>query len=403
MTSGPNTRPRRTSSVIALLAVLVCAAQTAAAKPALPAGWTGLLTTFVEGAQRDRIVGATIALVQDGSIVARHDYGFADLATQRRVDGDTLFHWASITKTLNAIAIMQLRDHGQLSLDDPLTDYLPELRQGHNPFGAMADNKIAMVLEHSAGFQAPTWPYQSGAAWEPFEPTRWEQLVAMMPYQQIAFPPGSRFSYSNPSWIYLARILEQKTGDPWDAYIQKNIFAPLGMTRSYFRVTPYHLREHRSHNYSVKPGANGEPQVIDHGAEFDPGVTAPNGGWNGSLADAAAFIGFLTGSTGGRAELAQRFQTVLKRSTLEEMWQPRQRLAPDSDGYMGFAFFVTGEGDHRVIGHTGGQANFSTLLYFNPHTRSGVVAAFNTENKLDQKQRPLYFRHTQQKVLELLR
>jgi CubicO group peptidase (beta-lactamase class C family) len=225
----------------------------------------------------------------------------------------------------------------------------------------------------------------------------------MLPYQQIAFPPGSRFSYSNPSWIYLARILEQKTGDPWDAYIQKNIFAPLGMTRSYFRLTPYYLRDCRSHNYSVEPGANGEPEVIDHGAEFDPGVTVPNGGWNGPLADAATFIGFLTGSTGGRAELAQRFETVLKHSTLEEMWQPRQRLAPDSDGYMGLAFFMTGAGDHRVIGHTGGQANFSTLLYFNPHTRRGVVAAFNTENKLDEKHRPRYFRDTEQKVLELLR
>src|SRR5690606_40828659 len=85
----------------------------------------------------------------------------------------------------------------------------------------------------------PTWPYGNGHAWEPFEPTRWEQLVSMMPYQQLQFRPGSRYGYSNPAFIYLARVIESITGDPYQSWIQKNIWTPLGLTRSYFGSTPY--------------------------------------------------------------------------------------------------------------------------------------------------------------------
>jgi CubicO group peptidase (beta-lactamase class C family) len=281
--------------------MLVLASMGAAAPAAqsrLPAEWNKLAGMFDDTLREDRIVGGSVALVEDGRIVARHHYGFADKTNGRRVDGNTIFHWASITKTLNAIAMMQLRDHGMICLEESIAWHVPELRRMHNPYGSMDDITLTMLLEHSAGFQAGTWPYKQGKDWEPFEPRYWEQLVAMMPYQQIAFAPGSRFSYSNPSWIYLARILEEKTGDPWEAYIEKNIFAPLGMSRSYFAITPYYLRPHRSHRYSVEYDEAGQPQVIDQGREFDPGITVPNGGWNAPIDDVAAYIGFLTGASG---------------------------------------------------------------------------------------------------------
>lgn len=386
--------------------MLLAATHTWAASPKPPPQWTGLVDVFDGLVETDGVVGASVALVQDGRIVARHDYGFADKAAGKRVDGNTLFHWASISKTLNAISVMQLRDRGQLTLEDRVTGYVPELRRIHNPFGSMDAITLRMLMEHSAGFQMPTWPYKAGESWEPFEPTRWEQLVAMMPYQKIAFPPGSRVSYSNPTWIYLARILEAKTGDPWDSYIQKNIFAPLGMSRSYFRLTPYHLREHRSHHYVVRSGADGKPVTVDNGAEFDPGITVPNGGWNSPLADVAAYIGFLTDASGGDEQLEQRFDTVLQRPTVEEMWQPpRSVTAPLEDEYIGLAFFVRGRGEHRIIGHTGGQGGFNSMMYFNPITRRGVVAAFNTGNEItrEEGQKSDYFRAIQQRVFELLR
>jgi len=184
--------------------------------------------------------------------------------------------------------------------------------------------------------------------------------------------------------VYLARVIEQLSGDPWDAYIQKNIFAPLGIQHSYFRNTPYYLSSHRSHNYTiVRDSATRSPRVIDQGADFDPGITTPNGGWNAPIADLARFTAFLTNTVppgGSRAN----YDVVLSRKSLTEMWTPVVPMAAGyeaaSDQHMGLSFFLQGTGDHRIIGHTGSQAGFRAFYYFNPVSSAGVIAVFNTTN-----------------------
>ena len=77
------------------------------------------------------ITGASFALVRQNRILARETYGLADVERNKPVDENTIFHWASVTKTFTGIAIMQLRDRGQLSLDDPIVKYVPELNAVH--------------------------------------------------------------------------------------------------------------------------------------------------------------------------------------------------------------------------------------------------------------------------------
>ncbi len=340
--------------------------------------------------------------MRDGRVFARHDYGFADRAPgmERRADTNTIYHWASITKTLTAIAVMQLRDRGRLSLDDRVVRYLPELRQVHDPFGSIDSVTIAMLLSHAAGFQNPTWPYGRGRPWEPFEPTRWDQLVAMMPYQEVLFPPGSRYGYSNPGFIYLARIIEQVTGDPWETYVQKNILTPLGLTRSYFGVTPYHLAEWRSNNYTVTADSAGRESVVANGADFDPGITIPNGGWNAPLGDLASYLAFL----GGRAPR----HVVLRHASLEEMWrarylavEPVAGVATPADS-IGLSFFVLWRSGTRFVGHTGHQAGFRSFFYLDPATGAAVVAAFNTTNDARTEPSEAGFRAVRDAALALL-
>src|SRR6266704_2972089 len=272
--------------LVAVLALLSCvspaAAQRAASSPPPPPppGWSAFVRTFDAFAAGDSVVGGSVLVLRDGRVLAHHEYGFADRALGQRVDERTIFHWASITKTLTAVAVMQLRDRGRPSLDDRVTRYLPELAQVHDSFGAIGDITLRMLLSHSAGFQDPTWPYKAGKPWEPFEPARWEQLVAMMPYQEILFRPGTRYGYSNPAFIYLARIIEQLSGDPYQSYIYKNIWTPLGMTRSYFGATPYHLAAARANDYTLLRDSAGRVSLVAHGRDFDPGITIPNGGWN---------------------------------------------------------------------------------------------------------------------------
>lgn len=368
---------------LAALALLAGLLLPASLNAQAPAGWDAFAAQFREYVAEDGVVGASVVLLHDGAVQARADVGFADAAAGTRVAEHTLWHWGSITKTLTALAVMQLRDRGRLTLADPVTRYLPELRQVHDPYGMIDSISVRMLLSHSAGFMNSTWPYDEGRAWEPFEPTTWAQLVAMLPYQQLHFRPGARYGYSNPGFIYLARIIEQLSGDPWEGYVQKNVFAPLGLERSYFRATPYHLAPLRSHNYHVRRDSTGAVQVVDNGADFDPGITTPNGGWNAPLEDLVKYTAFLTDAVvpGGSRE---HYETVLRRGSLEEMWQPvvpmLQGYEASADQHMGLSFFLLEQAGVRLIGHTGSQAGFRAFFYFNPQNRTGVIAAFNTTN-----------------------
>src|SRR5438270_10522247 len=146
-----------------------------------PAGWSDFSKLFQSYVDSDKVVGASAVAVKAGKEIGRYDAGFADRSAKVRVDSQTIFHWGSITKSLTAISIMQLRDRGKLSLDDKIVRWVPELRTMHDPYNMMDSITIRMVLSHTAGFQNPTWPYGNDRPWEPFEPTTWNQLVAMMP------------------------------------------------------------------------------------------------------------------------------------------------------------------------------------------------------------------------------
>ena len=398
----------RLVAVGSLLATPLAAQRGRQAPAAPPAGWPAFTQTFDQYVAQDSSVGASVLLLADGRVVARHDVGYGDRAAGQRTDSNTIYHWASITKTLTAVAIMQLRDLGKLSLDDRVTNYLPELRQVHNPYGSMDDITIRMLLSHAAGFQDPTWPYRRGEPWEPFEPTRWEQLVAMMPYQQLRFRPGSQYGYSNPGFIYLARIIEQLTGDSWQTYVYKNLFGPLGLTRSYFAATPYYLAPYRSNNYDVTADSAGHLSVTANGRDFDPGITIPNGGWNAPLGDLVLWLRFLSGAAGGDSSLARRYDLVLRRSSLEEMWQARYLAGepvatPDVPAdSIGMSFFVLWRAGKRFVGHTGSQAGFRSFFYLDPVTRAGVIAAFNTTNYARPRESAAGFRAVRDSALALI-
>jgi len=370
-------RPLRSICLLAILSTPIAAQA--------PAAWSDFTKLFQAYVDSDKVVGASVVTLKAGKETGRYNTGFSDRSASVRVDSQTIFHWGSITKSLTGISIMQLRDRGKLSLDDKIVKWVPELRAMHDPYGMMDSITIRMLLSHTAGFQNPTWPYGGGQPWEPFEPTTWNQLVAMMPYQQLVFMPGSRYGYSNPGFVYLARVIEAITGDPWDAYVQKNIFAPLEMNRSYFRETPYFLAPHRSHNYYVRRDSTSPAttQLVDNGADFDPGITSPNGAWNAPVSDLVKYVAFLTNAAIPGVP-RERYDIVLKRSSLEEMWKPG---LPMSQGYesaakewMGLSFFVLDRGGQKILGHTGSQAGFRSFYYFDPLTQTGVIAVFNTSN-----------------------
>ncbi len=335
--------------------------------------------TFYEAKLKQHgIIGSSFMLLREGQIIDRHVYGLAHREKNLPVTEDTIFHWASITKTFTGIAIMQLRDRGLLKLDDPIVNYVPELKAVHNPFGPMEAITIRHLLSHSAGFRDGTWPWGGDKDWHPHEPQHWSQLVAMLPYTEILFKPGSKFSYSNPGIVYLGRVIETLTKEDYEVYIDKNIFKPLEMYRSYFDTTPYHLLKHRSYSYYLRDG-----QYTPARFDTDTGITVSNGGLNAPLPDMAKYLSFLMGD----ARKQEVYDGVLKRASLEEMFQPQVTATPDAmvtpegrnrKDTIGLSFFIEDNFGQHFIGHSGGQNGFISHFYLRPDTRTAYVIAYNT-------------------------
>jgi len=321
------------------------------------------------------IVGSSFVFLKDNKIIAQDFYGSANLEKNQKIDENTIYHWASNTKPLTGIAIMQLRDRGLLKLDDSVTKYLPELEKVHNPFGKMSEITIRQLMNHSAGFRNPTFPFKKGKDWEPFEPTKYSQIEAMLPFTEILFKPGSKFSYSNLGIVFLGQIIERLTGDDYEVYVDKNILRPLEMYRSFFDATPYHLLKYRSHSYYIENGKRTEGRF-----DADSGITVSNSGLNSPLTDMTKYLNFLVGDESKK----EIYDGILKRSSLEEMFRQTISAPLDANGNAGFTtgiglnFFIDERMGETYYGHGGDQNGFISYIEFNPKKRTASVLVFNT-------------------------
>ena len=333
------------------------------------------------------IVGSSFVFLKDNKILGQEYYGSANLEKNQPVDENTIYHWASNTKPFTGIAIMQLRDRGLLKLDDPVVKYLPEVRAIHNSFGDMSEITIRHLMTHSAGFRNGTWPWGEAKDWEPFEPQDYSQLVAMFPYTEIRFKPGSKYSYSNPGIVFLGRIIEKLTLDDYEVYVDKNILKPLEMHRSYFDATPYHLLKHRSHSYYIRDGKRTEGRF-----DANTGITVSNSGLNSPLPDMVKYLNFLIGDP----KKQDIYDGILKRSSLEEMWRPQMTADLDANGNKGFTtdigliYFLNRLNGRSFLGHGGDQNGFISYINFEPVSRTASIIVFNTNviypaNKLSEK------------------
>lgn len=331
---------------------------------------------YKDALQENGIVGSSFMFIHDNKVLAEEFYGLMKKENNQKVDKNTIFHWASITKTFTGIAIMQLRDRGLLKLDDPIIKYIPKLRDVHNPFGDMSEITIRQLMSHSSGFRNSTWPWKN-RPWQPHEPSQWEQLVAMFPYTEILFKPGSKYSYSNPGIIFLGRVIELLTTDDWEVYIDKNIFKPLEMYQSYFDATPYHLKKYKSQSYWLNKGKL-TPAIPD----VNTGITVSNGGLKCPFGDFLKYMNFLVGDE--RKQVI--YDKILARSSLEEMWNSHVKIEiPENaaqngnpKSFMGLIFFIVDGYGMHFIGHSGGQNAYVTHFFLNPSSRTAYVVAFNT-------------------------
>jgi CubicO group peptidase (beta-lactamase class C family) len=232
---------------------------------------------YSEQAASKHYPGLAVGIVVDGQLVWSKGYGVRDVASKQPVDADTLFRLASVTKSFTAIAVLQLRDAGKLSLDDPAEKYLPEMAGLIYPSRDSARITIRQLLTHTAGLpRGQPVPMDDKHA-----PTE-EEILKSLQGMELDAPPNTRHSYSNLGFMLAGMIVARVSGTPYTDYLTSHVLVPLGMTSTGFDPPADRLAS----GYVLHGGEIEHPPMIKQGA------TAPAGGLFSSLRDLARYASF---------------------------------------------------------------------------------------------------------------
>lgn len=177
------------------------------------------------------IPGMVWGIVQDGRLVHVKGAGVQDVDTKRPVSADTLFRIASMTKAFTALSILKLRDEGELTLDTPAENYVPELRGWKYPTADSPKIRVRELLTHTAGFVTDD-PW--GDRQTPLPEDDFTRLLRDgVPFTR---PPATAMEYSNLGYALLGRIIANVAGQPYKDFVQRSLFKPLGMTATGYDV-----------------------------------------------------------------------------------------------------------------------------------------------------------------------
>lgn len=168
--------------------------------------------------------GVSVVVTEGGKVVYAKGRGLADVEGKRAITPDTSFRYASITKQFTAAAIMKLVDQGKISLDDPLTKYVPDYP------GPGGKATVRQLLDHTSGIV----PYTQVSAWaikaQAGAVATTQSLIDEAKLLPLQFQPGEKHEYNNSGYVMLGAILEKVTGKSWDEAIQALVTGPLGLT-----------------------------------------------------------------------------------------------------------------------------------------------------------------------------
>jgi D-alanyl-D-alanine carboxypeptidase len=204
--------------VVLLAAVAVASAQTS---PPLPAdSRSGIDEIATNALTATGVPSASIAVVKGGKIVYLQAYGDARLDPKLAATPEMQYSVGSISKQLTAAAILLLQEQGKLSLDDPVSKYVPGLTRGN-------EVTIRQLLSHTSGYQ-DYWP-QDYVMQPMLQPTSAQQILDRWAKIPLDFDPGTKWQYSNTNYVIAGLIVEKVAGMPMLQLLHQRVFGPLGM------------------------------------------------------------------------------------------------------------------------------------------------------------------------------
>jgi CubicO group peptidase (beta-lactamase class C family) len=300
----------------------------------LAAAQTDAVDGYVQSEMtKQHIPGVALLVSRGGQVVRAQGYGMANLELQVPVKPETIFQSGSVGKQFTATAIMMLVEEGKIHLDDPLTKYFP---------GAPATWKqvtIRELLSHTGGFT--DYPKNFDMRKDYTE----KDLLKIVEGIPLAFPPGTKWSYSNLGFLTLGLVIHKVTGQFYGDFLQERIFHPLGMSSTRI-MSEADIIPNRAAGYVVVKGELKNQEWVSPMLN-----TTADGSLYFNVIDLAKW------------DAALYTEKLLKRSSLEQMWTvAKLRNGQPNSGHYGFGWFIETRNGHHVIDHGGSWQGFQTQI-----------------------------------------
>ena len=321
-----------------------------------------LQKTMKDVAEKNHVTGAGVALVSNGELLWCGGIGKADVAANRDVACDTEFRVGSISKSFVALALLKLQEEGKINLYARLQDIAPEIPL-RNRWESSNAVRIVNLLEHTAGFDDMEFSEIYNRHERPDFPLL-EVFKRFQEPQDVRWPPGTRFSYSNPGFGIAGYLIEKASGQSFDAYIQQNILAPLGINVGDFRLTDAN-RARLAQGYEGSP-----PRAVPYKEIY----LRPAGDMKASPAELAKLVQFFLRR--GKAGDVQ----LVKPEIIARMEYPETASSAKNGlrlGY-GLANYTENEGGVITHGHDGGIDGFISAYRYVPEQNWGYVVLLNS-------------------------
>jgi CubicO group peptidase (beta-lactamase class C family) len=293
------------------------------------------------------VPSAEIAIVRDGRIVLTKAYGKANEGLPARAD--LPYQIASNSKQFTAMALILLRDEGKLSLDDPVSKFLPGISGGDRI-------TIRQLLSHTSGLQ-DFWPQDYLFA-EMTKPTAPQGIVDKWAKKPLDFQPGARWQYSNTGYVVAGMIAEKVSGEPLLAYLSRKIFAPLDMHPVDQDDTNAPAFPAGYHRYALGPVRIAQP---------------PARGWLYAAGELS-----MTAEDLAKWDIARMNRAIIPAQDWVEQETPVLRSDGRTNGY-GLGVFNHYQRERHVIDHGGEAVGFLTQNTIYPETKDAIIVFTNAD------------------------
>jgi CubicO group peptidase (beta-lactamase class C family) len=365
--------PARIRRRLGCLLVCVAAAYpgrigVAQGNPQTPTGFPESLDRYIEQAVRDwEVPGLAIAIVRNDSVLVAKGYGVRELGKPERVDGNTVFNVASLTKSFTATAAAMLVDENKLSLDAPARRYLPGL-EFTDPY-LTANVTMRDLLSHRTGLRS------ANMMWVLSDISRAE-IVRRARFLQPDRPFRTEQIYSNVGFVIAGEALAAASGTSYENLIRQRIFAPLGM-----RSTTISMADLAGQTNKVSPHAIiGGVQRSFAWRSYD--TTAAAGAINSTANDMATWLRFQMGDGvfgGKRLVSAAQMSEMHSPQTIIRV-TPAMKRARQVEGWpaYGLGWNIMDYRGHPMIWHSGSGAGQPVLMTVFPDDHLGILVMVNT-------------------------